>query len=98
MSGVNEAEPGDIYVDTAGKLWRIKSVYREPTVEAEEVEGTLFDPDTPIPQGSVHLMQAQAPLQNAQWRPRARIDKQKKSGGAHGAMWQGWKRIWRSEP
>lgn len=46
---VQDAEAGDIYADEAGKLWRIIGVCHEPTVIAEEVEGTLRDPNAPRP-------------------------------------------------
>ena len=48
MTTINDAQPGDIYIDANGKLWRILEVVREPTVTAEEVEGTLRDPNAPI--------------------------------------------------
>ncbi len=35
---VHDAEPGDVYVDEAGKLWRCVSICREPTVTMDEVE------------------------------------------------------------
>jgi hypothetical protein len=38
MMSVHEAEPGDLYVDHDGKLWRVVSVCGEPTVTVEEVE------------------------------------------------------------
>lgn len=41
---VHDAAPEDIYTDDHGKLWRVISICHEPTVEVEEVEGTLSDP------------------------------------------------------
>lgn len=35
---VHDAEPGDVYVDAAGKLWRVVSICGEPTVTVQEVE------------------------------------------------------------
>lgn len=35
---VHDAQPGDIYADAQGKLWRVISVCAEPTVTVEEVE------------------------------------------------------------
>lgn len=35
---VHDAQPGDVYVDDAGKLWRVVGVCGEPTVIVEEVE------------------------------------------------------------
>jgi hypothetical protein len=39
---VHEAEPGDVYVDENGKLWRVIGVCGEPTVIVREIE-----PDAP---------------------------------------------------
>lgn len=39
---VHDAEPNDIYVDAAGKLWRVVGVCGEPTVIVREIE-----PETP---------------------------------------------------
>lgn len=44
---IADAQPGDIYADPSGKLWRILDVVTEPTVVAEEVEGVLDDPSVP---------------------------------------------------
>ncbi len=38
---VHDAEPGDIYVDKDGKLWRVVGVCKDPTVTVEEVEGSI---------------------------------------------------------
>lgn len=89
---VHDAEPGDIYADEAGKLWRIVGVCREPTVIAEEVEGTLYDPNAPLPAVTVF---AQAQTQFSPFHRAPRIDKARKSGGMGGLMWQGWQRIFR---
>lgn len=35
---VHDAELGDIYVDGAGKLWRVIAICGEPTVRVQEVE------------------------------------------------------------
>lgn len=35
---VRDAEPGDIYADFNGKLWRVTGTCSEPTVYVEEVE------------------------------------------------------------
>lgn len=35
---VHDAEPGDIYVDSRGRLWRIVGTWHEPVVIAEEIE------------------------------------------------------------
>ena len=35
---MHDAEPGDIYVDESGKLWRVQSYCKDPTVELVEVE------------------------------------------------------------
>lgn len=38
MTNMRDAEPGDIYVDGCGKLWRVVGVIREPSVTVEAVE------------------------------------------------------------
>ena len=37
---VHDAEPGDIYVDESGKLWRCIATCNEPTCTFEEIEPT----------------------------------------------------------
>lgn len=89
---VHDAEPGDIYTDESDKLWRIVGVCREPTVIAEEVEGTLRDPNKPPPLTSaaaVNMTNVGTFIRHAE------IVKARKSGGMHGLMWTGWTRIWR---
>lgn len=92
---VHGAEPGDIYADANGKLWRILFVVHEPTVTAEEIEGTLFDPNATTPptaaQGLGQSIYQGLPPQ------RARIEKRKQIGAVGGLMWNGWKRIWRKD-
>lgn len=83
---VHDAEPGDIYVDRDSKLWRIVSICHQPTVVAEEVEGTLMDP-----------AQIGALPQQFGIGARASINKRRQGGGTGGLMWQGWKRIFRKE-
>lgn len=68
MSDVRDAEPGDIYIDATGKLWRVVGVCHEPTVIMKEIET-----DDRL---NVHV---------------------RKTGGINGAMWNGWRRIWRIE-
>lgn len=43
---MNDPEPGDIYVDHDGKLWRVVGVCGEPTVHMQEVETT--SPESPV--------------------------------------------------
>lgn len=89
---VHDAEPGDIYADEQGKLWRIIGVCHEPNVIAEEVEGSLHDPSAPIaPNAAVGVGWAQGIM------PRASIQKARRSGGMGGLIWTGWKRIWRND-
>lgn len=45
---VHDAQPSDLYVDAAGKLWRVVGVCGEPTVIVEEVESKT--PETPVRQ------------------------------------------------
>ena len=93
MMSVHDAEPGDIYADEQGKLWRITSICREPTVTAEEVEphGHSTDRTTlvgvgigPVAGGGLAML----PINGTYLRSR-------QSGGTGGAMWKGWNRIWR---
>jgi len=37
---IHDAEPGDIYVDDSGKIWRCISICPEPTVKFVEIEQT----------------------------------------------------------
>lgn len=39
---VHDAQPGDIYVDECGKLWRVKFTISDPSVEVEEVEPRFY--------------------------------------------------------
>lgn len=100
---VEDAEPDDIYADANGKLWRIKSVYREPTVEAEEVEGTLNDPNVPkYPMGAMGAMGGVAAGAAQQFMGstlglRATIEKRIQRGFTGATMWTGWQRIFRRE-
>lgn len=94
---VEDAEPDDIYADSSGKLWRIKSVYREPTVEAEEVEGTLNDPNVPkTPMGGAAGAAMQG-LMGPTIGLRATIDKRIQRGFTGATIWTGWQRIFRRE-
>lgn len=87
---VHDAEPGDIYTDASGKLWRIVAICHQPTVDAEEVEGTLFDPNAPqVPAAAAGVVGTQFGF------VRATINKRRLSGGTSGLMWNGWQRIWR---
>ena len=43
---VHDAEPDDIYVDAAGKLWRVIGVCGEPTVIMREIEDVSRDDGT----------------------------------------------------
>lgn len=43
---VHEAEPGDVYVDAHGKLWRVMGTCKEPTVTVVEIEP--YDTRKPI--------------------------------------------------
>ena len=91
---VNDAATGDIYVDAQGKLWRIISVCHEPTIVAEEVEGTLEDPN------HCAAPYAAAPAANLVWNGghlSARIRKTLRSGGVSAVIWHGWNRIWRPQ-
>jgi hypothetical protein len=92
VSDIQDAETGDIYVDGDGKLWRILSVVHEPTIEAEEVEGTLYDPNAPIVQGS--SMGASAVNSYQSIVHRASIQKAKRKAPTCADVWSGFVRIW----
>ncbi len=85
---VHDAQPQDIYVDENGKLWRCYMTCGEPTVGFEEVEG--YVPNPMANQGA----QAIAFIPN-QMGPQ--IIRNRKNGSVGGAMWNGWKRIWRKD-
>ncbi len=89
VMSVHDAEPGDVYVDAIGKLWRCVSICHEPTVVMEEVEGHTSAPPDPMIIG----MAAQ------QYHPPGAppIMRNRRFGGVQGLMWDGWKRIWRKE-
>lgn len=86
---VHDAELSDIYVDAQGKLWRCVMICHEPTVTFEAVEGY-----TQPPPGMNQAAAAQA-MYIASAPP---IIKARQGGGVSGVMWNGWKRIFRSEP
>lgn len=87
---IHDAELSDIYVDENGKLWRCVMTCAEPTVTFEAVEGYLQSP--PSPYQNVHGV-AQIGLSS----PQPSLVHPRKSGGVSGAMWNGWKRIYRKD-
>ena len=87
MNMVHDSNPGDIYVDKEGKLWRVILYCPEPTVTMEAVE-----PDAPL-----NPNYAQQMLQMQQQPKTVELYRQKKCGGVNGAMWEGFKRIHRQE-
>lgn len=87
MNAVYDAEPGDIYAEPSGKLWRIVGVCREPTVIAEEVEGHI--PSAPGWGSAVGMVAGPIPTSPPT------IIKNRISGGIGGFMWEGFARIWR---
>ncbi len=83
-----DAELDDLYLDAAGKLWRCIAVCPEPTVTFEEVEGhTQLSMPSMAQQAANQYTGAQA------YSPP--IIKNRQTGGVRGAMWNGWKRIYR---
>ena len=40
---VHDAQPGDVYVDAGGKLWRCVGTCQEPTAIFEEIEPRHFN-------------------------------------------------------
>ncbi|MCK1322176.1 hypothetical protein IVA94_14995 [Bradyrhizobium sp. 156] len=89
---MNDAELSDIYVDPDGKLWRCIATCSEPTVSFEAVEGYVQQPSN-----NLMGVGGQA-IGGMIIQPQAAIIKTKKTGGVSGAMWNGWKRIFRPEP
>ena len=85
---VHDAEPGDIYVDDQGKLWRCYMTCHEPTISFEEVEG--YVPNPLANQGAAQAIAYAPPLG-------PQIIRSRKTGGVSGVMWNGWKRIWRKD-
>lgn len=90
---MQDAELFDVYVDDSGKLWRVIAVCRDPTVTVEEVEpsGHSSDPgpyyrDSMIGVGVSTLTVPGTFI-------RKRMD-----GSVGGAMWNGFKRIFRKTP
>lgn len=81
---IHDARPGDIYADAEGKLWRVITTCREPTVTVEEVE----------PSGHTSYLAQQAPQAVYISQPGEFI-RQRKEGGVTGLMWAGFVRIWR---
>jgi hypothetical protein len=43
---VHDAQLDDLYIDAAGKLWRVIALCGEPTVHVQEVE--TMTPDNPV--------------------------------------------------
>lgn len=50
---VHDAQPGDVYADANGKLWRVFAVIGEPSVEMEEIEKSGEYPDRVTRSGGV---------------------------------------------
>jgi len=90
---VHDAEPGDIYADGQGKLWRVVGICREPTVTVEEVEPSGHSSDQPSILG---LGAAQA-MVGGITSPKGSFIRQRKGGGISGLMWDGFQRIWREK-
>ena len=86
---ISTAEPYDIYIDSSGKLWRIKEVVPAPTIIAEEIEGTLNDPNIPY--------KIDTNVSAAVWPPitKASIDKRIIKDFTSSKYWEDWKRIHR---
>lgn len=94
MTDIADAQPGDLYIDANGKLWRILEVVREPTVTAEEVEGTLWDPNAPMQLGAPQIRGAVL-VQGMIAPMAASINKAKWIKTTADACWVGFTRIWR---
>lgn len=86
---IADAQPGDIYADPSGKLWRILDVVAEPTIVAEEVEGVLDDPNAP----KLPMVGAQAMIGG--FPARASIRKHIHRAPTSSHVWFGWDRIFR---
>lgn len=75
-----DTEPGDIFVDENGKLWRVSWITTHPTTCLEEVEGTLVD---------------DAALSAFYGSPQKHIHKAQRSGALNCLLFEGFKVIHR---
>lgn len=83
MSDIHKAEPGDIYADPNGTLWRVVATCHEPTVCVEAVE----------PHGVIGKMKP-GELYNVNDEANSfEFIRERMSGGVSGFMWHGFKRI-----
>lgn len=89
VNEMRDAQILDIYVDENGALWRCIATCPEPTVTFEVVEGRTLPPPS--------LNQMGMAQQNTYSPPAPAIIKDRKNGGVSGAMWNGWKRIYRPD-
>jgi len=80
---MDDAKPGDIYVDAQGKLWRVTGTWREPTVEVEEIEP--------------HAVLETKPACDGEQAPMPSFVRRTMSGGVSGLMWDNFKRIHRPD-
>lgn len=88
MTTVHDATLDDIYVDRMGTLWRCVMTCHEPTVTFEAVEGYV-----PTTGGGF-----QGAAQGMPYVPSTpQIVKPQQRGAVTGAMFDGWKRIWRKD-
>lgn len=88
---VDDAIPGDIYVDEKGVLWRCMATCNDPTATFEAVEGYTL--------GRANYNQLAGAQQTGLGglEPPPTIHKDKKTGAVRSLMFQGWKRIFRKD-
>ena len=84
---VRDAVPGDIYVDPDGKLWRVISTCKEPTVTLEAVEPKGFIPEPP------NMLQPFPMVDHSA----GRYLRDRKGGAVSAPIFEGLRRIWRRE-
>jgi hypothetical protein len=83
MAGVCDAKPGDIYVDKAGKLWRVLWTCAEPTVGVEAVEPWGYSSPPP---DSIDI--------TTMLPPNGTFLREHRQGGVNGLMWQDFTKVW----
>lgn len=84
---MENCNPGDLYMDGNGRLWRVIGYCAEPSVTMEAVE-----PEEPMNPAYANQIASMAPAQT-----RISLYREKMSGGVNGLMWQGFKRIYKSQ-
>lgn len=94
---ISESNLGDLYMDENGKLWRVIGLLSEPSITMEKVEPEAQpNPAYGNPGGQGGMGGTIGTYQPQPFLPLPY--RQKKGGGVYGAMWNGFKRIYKSGP